>query len=92
MRPTVSAHNGRAERDEEGEHRGVGTPGVRRCLSSRWRQRGSAHLLIHSSLPRTGAGASAFTGYQFGKTKLYGTHECIESDCTVLDLLDFCTH
>ncbi len=35
--------------------------------------------------------ATAFTGYQFRKTKLFGTHGCMEGDGTVLDLLDFRT-
>jgi hypothetical protein len=35
--------------------------------------------------------ATAFTGYEFRKTKLFGTHDCIEGDGKVLDLLDFRT-
>ena len=35
--------------------------------------------------------ATAFTGFEFRKTKLFGTHGCIEGDGTVLDLLDFRT-
>jgi hypothetical protein len=35
--------------------------------------------------------ATAFTGYQFRRTKLFGTHGCIEGDGKVLDLLDFRT-
>jgi predicted dehydrogenase len=35
--------------------------------------------------------ATAFTDYQFRKTRLFGTHGCIEGDGKLLDLLDFRT-
>jgi hypothetical protein len=35
--------------------------------------------------------ATAFSGCQFRKTRLFGTHGCIEGDSKVLDLLDFRT-
>jgi predicted dehydrogenase len=35
--------------------------------------------------------ATAFTGFQFRKTRLFGTHGCIEGDGKVLELLDFRT-
>lgn len=35
--------------------------------------------------------AAAFTGFEFRKTKIFGTHGCIEGDGTTLELLDFRT-
>ena len=35
--------------------------------------------------------ATAFTGDQFRKMRLFGTHGCIEGDGKVLDMLDFST-
>src|SRR4029453_15360744 len=35
--------------------------------------------------------ATAFSGYQFRKTRLFGTHGCFEGDGKVLDQLDFRT-
>lgn len=35
--------------------------------------------------------ATAFTGYEFRKTKIFGTHGCIEGDGTTLEVLNFRT-
>ncbi len=35
--------------------------------------------------------ATAFTGYEFRKTRLFGTHGCIEGDGSMLEVLDFGT-